>query len=167
MIVGSSRKYIGSPSCYVEVICRLLMHRLCRSHTIVDYQEVPQSVYDLGNGEGFAPAGGGKGIGSGGSCSGDGGGSGSGDSGGKGGTIGKGGGKGAQAAQAARGLKRPCPPVVPPPAGTAARSAAAVASAAAAGEDRRAIIHIVKHCLTRGLRPTVISNSNIIDMSFV
>jgi hypothetical protein len=159
MIVGSSRKYIGSLSCYVEVICRLLMHRLCRSHTIVDYQEVPQDVYDLG----FAPAGGGKGIGSGGSCSGDGGGSGSGDGDGKGGTIGKGGGKDAQAA---RGLKRPCSPAVPP-AGTAARSAAEVASAAAAGEDRRAIIHIVKHCLTRGLRPTVISNSNIIDISFV
>jgi hypothetical protein len=32
--------------------------------------------------------------------------------------------------------------------------------------DCRAIIHIVKHCLTRGFRPTVISHSNIIDISF-
>jgi hypothetical protein len=32
--------------------------------------------------------------------------------------------------------------------------------------DRRAIIHIVKHCLTHGLRPTV-SRHNIIDISFV
>jgi hypothetical protein len=70
--------------------------------------------------------------------------------------IGKGGGK------AAQGVKRSALA-----AAIGARSVAGAALAAATGEDRRAIIHIAKHCLTRGLRPTGIVHSNIIDISFV